>query len=78
MMAFVNSALPWILMGIAIAIYIAKYESNKETYLREGFFLGIVFGAFIGFFFFDGNSLFLPCGILIGEILGLNVRKQRQ
>ena len=59
---FIRAALPWIAMGLLLAIFVArsaarkrKNESKIDDYGAEGMFLGMCLGTAIGTSF-DNNT----------------------
>ena len=79
MKEFMMAALPWICIGIAIALFAANHgavkkakENDKEygNYITEGMCLGMCVGTAL-----DGNSLSL--GMLIGMAIGMCIRKEK-
>ena len=80
--AFCGAALPWVVMGIAIAVLAAwgisrqKQGKNAEdNYGVEGMCLGMSFGAFLGAVF-DSVGLSLSLGMLVGLAIGCCIRKK--
>lgn len=77
MKEFLMAALPWICMGIVIALFavnhnIIKKEKNngKEygNYMTEGMCLGMCVGTALG-----GNGLIY--GMLVGLLIGMFIKK---
>lgn len=78
MFTFIKTAFPWIILGLAIAFFMSKsqdQETFKNTYMREGFFLGAAFGAMLSFVGIMNFSICIALGAFLGEIFGLYIRK---
>lgn len=76
---FIMAALPWICIGIAIALFAANYGAAKKAkddekeygnYMTEGMCLGMCVGTALG-----GNGL--SFGMLIGMAIGMCIRKEK-
>ena len=71
---FMSAALPWICMGLLLAIFFAqsarkkkndsKEENKKENYGTEGMALGMCFGVAIGTALGFNNGIGLTLGLL--------------
>ena len=79
MKAFMMAALPWICIGIAIALFAANHgavkkakDSDKEygNYMTEGMCLGMCMGAALG-----RNGLIY--GMLLGLVIGMFIKKEK-
>lgn len=79
MKEFMMAALPWICIGIAIALFAANHAAVKKAkdsdekygnYMTEGMCLGICVGTALG-----GNGLSL--GMLVGMAIGMCIRKEK-
>lgn len=80
MKEFMMAALPWICIGIAIALFAANHgevkkakDSGKEygNYMVEGMCLGEGVGAALG-----GNGLIY--GMLLGLVIGMYIKKEKK
>ena len=78
MMGFVAAALPWIMVGLALAIYLAntgtrKAGDKKKDSGRMGFSLcmGIVAGFLVSFVGLVPLNWGLGIGALLGVLMGL-------
>ena len=78
MKEFMMAALPWICIGIAIALFAANHgaakkakDSDKEygNYMTEGMCLGMCVGIALG-----GNELIY--GMLVGLVVGIFIKKK--
>lgn len=70
---FIRAALPWVLIGLSVAVLLAKNGDKKtEDYGTEGMCLGICFGVALG-----GNmGIGMSLGMLIGLTVGSFIRKE--
>ena len=77
MREFMMAALPWICIGIAIALFAVNHgavkkakENDKEygNYMTEGMCLGMCVGTALG-----GNGLI--CGMLVGMAIGMCIKR---
>lgn len=81
---FVLAALPWVVMGVAlavVAVLFAKREKNgkrsvKETYMGEGMALGMLFGVAIGSSGAMELSTGLSLGLMLGMVIGMSMEKK--
>ena len=81
-----SAALPWICMGLLLAIFFAqsarkkknvsKEENNKADYGTEGMALGMCFGTAIGTFLGFNNGIGLTLGMLLGLAIGSGIEKK--
>ena len=74
---FLMAALPWICIGIAIALFAANHGAAKKAkdgdehygnYMTEGMCLGMCVGTALG-----GNGMIY--GMLIGLVVGMLINK---
>ena len=79
---FLRAALPWIGMGLLLAVYIAGSVKNKEeqsaNFGTEGMCLGMCFGTAIGTAFGNNIAIGLPLGMLLGLVIGSSIKKEEQ
>ena len=81
-MDFLSAALPWICMGLLLAIFFAqssrrkKNTKVKETYSSEGIALGMCFGTAIGTALGSNTGIGMMLGMLAGYAIGLSVVKK--
>lgn len=79
---FLSAALPWISMGLLLAIFFAqsakkkKDSKNKENYGTEGLALGMCFGTAIGTSLGNNTGIGLTLGMLAGFVIGLCIEKK--
>ena len=75
---FIMAALPWICIGIAVALVAANHGAKKKSnadgeefsnYMTEGMCLGMCVGTTLG-----GNGLVY--GMLAGLIIGMCIKKE--
>lgn len=81
-MDFLSAALPWICLGLLLAVFLAKNASNKkgsraeENYATEGLALGMCFGTAIGTSLGGNTGIGLTLGMLAGFVIGSNIKKK--
>lgn len=81
---FVRAALPWIMMGLLLAVYFArsagkkKKEEQCDDYGTEGMCLGMCFGTALGAAFGNNIAIGLPLGMLFGLAIGTGIKKERK
>ena len=82
-MGFLSAALPWISIGLLLAIFFArsarKKKDNKknENYGTEGMALGMCFGTAIGTSLGNNTGIGLTLGMLVGLVIGLCIEKKK-
>ena len=74
---FIQIALPFIIMGVSVAVVFINVKKNKKNYLTEGMCLGMSFGLMFNNLL-DGNqaSLCLGLGMLVGEAIGSCIKRK--
>ena len=81
---FLRAALPWIVMGLLLAVFAArsagrkKKEKEIDNYGIEGMCLGMCFGTAIGTAFGNNIAIGLPLGMLFGLAIGSSIKKEEQ
>ena len=81
---FIRAALPWIIMGLLLAVYFARCAGKKKKeeqtgdYGAEGMCLGMCFGTAIGTAFGNNITIGLPLGMLFGLAIGSSIKKEEQ
>lgn len=73
---FIMSALPFIVIGLCLAIICANFKKNKNTYCSEGMSIGMCFGVVISEIFNINLGLGLSLGMLVGETIGIIIEKK--
>ena len=74
---FLRAALPWISMGLLLAVFCAKGAGKKkkddqtDNYGTEGMCLGMCFGTAI-----ENTGIGLSLGMLIGLAIGTCIKKE--
>ena len=84
--AFAKAALPWVAVGLLLAVFCArgagKKKSGKEektdNYGTEGMCLGMCFGTAIGTALGNNTGLGISLGMLIGLAIGSAIEKKAQ
>ena len=82
--AFAKAALPWVAMGLLIAVFCARgagkkksgKEEKTENYGTEGMCLGMCFGTAIGTALGNNTGLGISLGMLIGLAVGSAIEKK--
>lgn len=77
---FLLAALPWVAMGICLAVFFARSANEKkgekaENYGSEGMSIGMCFGVAIGSSIEGGVGVGITVGMLIGLLVGSNIQK---
>ena len=81
---FIRAALPWIIMGLLLAVYFARCAGKKKKeeqtgdYGAEGMCLGMCFGTAIGTALGNNIAIGLPLGMLFGLAIGSSIKKEEQ
>ena len=81
---FLRAALPWIVVGLALAVLIVrsagkkKKEEKTDNYGTEGMCLGMCLGTAIGTSFGNNIGIGISLGMLIGLAVGTSIKKENQ
>lgn len=79
---FLSAALPWISMGLLLALFFAQSalkkngNKKKENYGTEGLALGMCFGVAIGTSLGGNTGLGLTLGMLAGLLIGSRIERK--
>ena len=79
---FLRAALPWIAVGLLLAVLIASGTSKKEKeeqtgdYGTEGMCMGMCFGTAIGTSLGNNTGIGISLGMLIGLAIGTCIKKE--
>lgn len=73
---FIFAALPFVIIGICLAIICANYKQEKKTYCSEGMAIGMCLGVAIATSLKINLGLGISIGMLIGEAIGISKEKQ--
>lgn len=79
---FVFAALPWVAIGLCLAILFArsakkeKEEKSTENYGTEGMCLGMCLGTAIGTSIGNNTGIGLTLGMLLGLAIGSCIEKK--
>lgn len=73
---FIFAALPFVIIGICLAIICANYKQEKKTYCSEGMAIGMCLGVAIATSLRINLGLGISIGMLIGEAIGISKEKQ--
>ena len=81
---FLRAALPWIAIGLLLAVFAArgaKKKNKKEQigdYGTEGMCLGMCFGTAIGTALGNNTGIGISLGMLLGLAIGTSIKKESQ
>lgn len=77
---FSSAALPWICVGLLLAVFFAhsgrKKKDKKDDYSTEGLALGMCFGTAIGTSLGNNTGIGLSLGMLAGFVIGSFIEKK--
>lgn len=73
---FILAALPFVIIGICLAIIFANFKEGKQTYCSEGMSLGMCLGLALSSSLNINMGLALSLGMLIGETIGILIEKK--
>ena len=77
---FVHAALPWVAVGLLLAVFLArsarKKEEQTEDYGVEGMCLGMCMGSALGTAIGNNIGIGISLGMLIGLIIGTCIKKE--
>ena len=84
--AFAKAALPWVAVGLLLAVFCVRgagkkksgKEEKTEKYGTEGICLGMCFGTAIGTALGNNTGLGISLGMLIGLAIGSAIEKKAQ
>ena len=81
---FLRAALPWVAMGLLLAVFAArsagrkKKEKEIDNYGTEGMCLGMCFGTAIGTALGNNTGIGITLGMLLGLAVGSSIKKEEQ
>lgn len=73
---FIFAALPFIIIGISLAVICANFKNEKKTYCSEGMAVGMCFGVAIASALKVNMGLGISIGMLVGEAIGITIEKK--
>ena len=79
---FIHAALPWIAIGLLLAVFFARHAGKKkkedkgDDYGTEGMCLGMCMGSALGASGVVDIGLGMSLGMLIGLVIGTFVKKE--
>ena len=82
--AFLRAALPWIAVGLLLAVFFAKHagkekkEEQSDNYGTTGMCLGMCFGTAIGTALGNNTGIGISLGMLLGLAVGSSIKKESQ
>ena len=80
---FLSAALPWVCMGLLLAIFFARSARKKKETKKnencgtEGMALGMCFGTAIGTSLGNNTGIGLTLGMLAGLVIGSCIEKKK-
>lgn len=77
MKEFILAALPWVLIGIAVALLCVLRENKGASYVTEGMCLGMCMGVTISSLVKIDLGTGISLGMLLGEVTGAFFRKKK-
>ena len=81
---FLRVALPWIAIGLFLAVFFARSAGNKkkekeiDNYGTEGMCLGMCFGTAIGAALGNNTGIGITLGMLLGLAVGTGIKREGQ
>lgn len=79
---FIFAALPWVALGLCLAVFFArngrKSSKESENYGTEGMSLGMCFGVAVGSSFDGGVGIGISLGMLLGLAIGSSIVKKKE
>ena len=81
---FLRAALPWIAVGLLLAVFFAKNagkekkEEQPDNYGTMGMALGMCFGTAIGTALGNNTGIGISLGMLLGLAIGTCIKKEGQ
>ena len=79
---FLRAAMPWVAMGLLLAVFAARSakkkneEEQSDDYGTEGMCLGMCFGAAIGTSLGNHTGIGICLGMLLGLAIGSRIKKE--
>lgn len=79
---FLSAALPWLCMGLLLAVFFArssqkkKDNEKKDNYGTEGMCFGMCFGTALGTSIGNNTGIGITLGMLIGLVIGSCIEKK--
>ena len=79
---FLRAAMPWVAMGLLLAVFAARSAKKKtdedqtDNYGTEGMCLGMCFGTAIGTSLGNHTGIGICLGMLLGLAIGSRIKKE--
>lgn len=79
---FFRAAMPWVAMGLLLAVFAARSAKKKtdedqtDNYGTEGMCLGMCFGTAIGTSLGNHTGIGICLGMLLGLAIGSGIKKE--
>lgn len=78
---FILAALPWLAIGLCLAIFFARNAKNDkktaDNYGSEGMSIGMCIGVALGTLFDGGVGIGISAGMLLGLCIGSGIPKNK-
>ena len=75
---FILAALPFVIIGICLAVIFANFKKDKKTYCSEGMSIGMCLGVALSSAIDMNIGLGISLGMLIGETIGILIEKKEK
>ena len=82
MIDFLRAALPWIAIGLILAVFFVRYagkekkEEQPDNYATTGMCLGMCFGTAIGTAMGNNTGIGISLGMMLGLAVGSCIKKE--
>lgn len=76
MKEFLEVSIPFIIMGISVALICVNTKKNKDNYLTYGMIYGVSFGLLLATSFKFNLGLGVSLGMLVGEAVGSFIKRK--
>ena len=82
MYEFFRAAMPWVAVGIVLAVLAAKGANRKkddksrDNYGTEGMCIGVCIGTALGSALWNNTGLGISMGMLVGLVIGSCIKKE--
>ena len=73
---FIIGALPFLIIGLCLAIICENMKKEKSTYCAEGMCMGMCIGVAISAALHINMGLGISLGMLMGETIGILIEKK--
>ena len=73
---FIIAVLPFLIIGLCLAIICTNMKKEKSTYCSEGMCMGMCVGVALSVSLHVSMGLGISLGMLIGETIGILIEKK--